>query len=487
MHKRRRKLHGPGPRELLTVWPAEGPRKLASSGADQVSRTPVIRPANLARWGKDTLHQVVIVGGGFGGLSAARALRRAKAQVTLVDRCNYHLFQPLLYQVATGALSPANIAAPLRGVLKRQKNTKVLLGEAMDIDAGRRRVILSDGEVSYDTLIMATGSRHQYFGHEQWEEYAPGLKTIEDATHMRARILLAFEAAERETNKEKLRAWLTFVIVGGGPTGVELAGTLGEISRDTLKEDFRNIDTAEAKILLVEGADRVLTTYPPELSAAAQRMLERLGVTVRTNTTLTEVTPESVTLRAGECNEVVPARTVLWAAGIQASPLGRILAEKAGAVVDKAGRVIVEPDLSIKGHPEIFVIGDLASFSYQTGKPLPGVAQVAMQQGLYAARLVQRRIKEGPEQRGRGGADEPFHYVDKGNMATIGRKAAVADLRGLYFAGFPAWLIWLFIHLLYIVEFESRLLVMLQWAWNYFTFNRAARLITGKNPLPLDL
>jgi NADH dehydrogenase len=436
------------------------------------------------------VHQVVILGGGFGGLSAARALRRARAEVTLVDRCNYHLFQPLLYQVATGALSPANIAAPLRGVLKRQKNAKVLLGEAVDIDVEGRRVILSDGEVSYDTLIVATGSRHQYFGHEQWEECAPGLKTIEDATHMRARILLAFEAAERETNKEKLRAWLTFVIVGAGPTGVELAGALGEISKDTLKNDFRNIDTAEAKILLIEGADRVLTTYPAELSAAGQRMLERLGVTVRTSTMVTEVTPESVTLRSGDGSEVVPTRTVLWAAGIQASPLGRILAEKAGATLDRVGRIGVEPNLSVARHPEIFVIGDLASFSHQTGKPLPGVAQVAMQQGQYAARLIEKRIKEGPEPRAAGqrhGVERPFHYVDKGNMATIGRKAAVADLHGLRVAGFPAWLIWLFIHLLYIVEFESRLLVMLQWAWNYFTFNRAARLITGKNPLPLDL
>jgi NADH dehydrogenase len=436
------------------------------------------------------MQQVVILGGGFGGLSAARALHSAKDEVTLVDRCNYHLFQPLLYQVATGGLSPANIAAPLRRVLRRQKNTKVLLGEAIDIDVTNHRVILSDGEVPYDTLIVATGSQHQYFGHTGWEAYAPGLKTIEDATHIRRQIFLAFETAERETNKDRLRAWLTFVIVGGGPTGVELAGALGEISKDTLRHDFRSIDTAEAKILLVEGADRVLTTYPPGLSTAAERMLEGLGVIVRTSTMVTEVTVESVTLQSGERSEVVPTQTVLWAAGIQASPLGRILKEKAEAALDQVGRVIVEPDLSIPGHRDMLVIGDLANFSHQTGKPLPGLAQVAMQQGVYAARLVQRRMEDRLERGAageRGKVVKPFHYVDKGNMATIGRKAAVADLRGLRVAGFPAWLIWLFIHLLYIVEFESRLLVMLQWAWNYFSFNRAARLITGKSPLPLDL
>lgn len=424
-------------------------------------------------------HRVVILGGGFGGLSAARALRRAAVDVTLIDRCNYHLFQPLLYQVATGSLSPANIAAPLRRVLKRQKNTRVLLGEAVDIDAANRRVVLSDGEAPYDTLIVATGSGHHYFGHDQWEPHAPGLKTIEDATAMRSKILLAFEAAERETNPERLRAWMTFVIVGAGPTGVELAGALAEIASDTLKGDFRNIDTAKAKILLIEGADRVLPTYPPELSEAGRKMLAKLGVIVRTGTMVTDIGPEAAALREGERPEIVPTRTVLWAAGIKASPLGKILAGKAGAPLDKAGRVVVEPDLSIPAHPEIFVLGDLASFSHQTGKPLPGVAQVAMQGGVYAARLIEARL--------RGEKLAPFHYVNKGEMATIGRAAAVADLKGLRFSGFPAWLLWLFIHLLYIVEFQSRLLVLLQWAWNYFTFNRAARLITGKNPLPLDL
>jgi NADH dehydrogenase len=424
-------------------------------------------------------HQVVILGGGFGGLSAARALRRAPVEVMLIDRCNYHLFQPLLYQVATGALSPANIAAPLRHVLKGQKNTRVLLGEVVDIDVANRHVILSDGEVAYDTLIVATGSTHHYFGHDQWEPYAPGLKTIEDATEMRRRILLAFEAAERESNPEKLRAWMTFVIVGGGATGVELAGALAEIARDTLKHDFRQIDPGKARILLIEGEGRVLPAYAPELSEAARKMLAKLGVTVRTGTMVMEVARQSVVLKEGERTETVPTRTVLWAAGIKASPLGKILAEKAAAPLDRAGRVVVEPDLTVPGHPEIFVIGDLANFSHQTGKPLPGVAQVAMQGGVYAARLIEARL--------RGEKLRPFHYVNKGEMATIGRAAAVADLRGLKLSGFPAWLLWLFIHLLYIVEFESRLLVLLQWAWNYFTLNRAARLITGKDILPLDL
>jgi NADH:ubiquinone reductase (H+-translocating) len=424
-------------------------------------------------------HRVVILGGGFGGLSAAIGLKRAPVDVTLVDRCNYHLFQPLLYQVATGALSPANIASPLRETLNGQKNTRVLLGETVDIDAANRRVILSDGAIDYDTLIVATGSSHQYFNHPQWEEFAPGLKTIEDATDMRRRILLAFEAAERERDAEKLHAWMTFVIVGGGPTGVELAGALGEIANDTLRRDFREIDPSKARILLVEGADRVLPTYPPQLSAAAQRMLERLGVTVRTGAFVTDIGKESVTIRKGDQSETHPTRTILWAAGVLASPLGRILAARAGATLDKANRVIVEPDLTVPGHPEIFVIGDLANSSHQTGKPLPGVAQTAIQAGRYAAKAIERRL--------RGEKTAPFHYLDKGNLATIGRGAAVADLNGLRLSGWPAWLIWIFIHLFYIIEFRNRLLVFVQWAWFYFTYDRSARLITGKNPLPLDL
>jgi NADH:quinone reductase (non-electrogenic) len=423
-------------------------------------------------------HRVVIIGGGFGGLSAALRLKRAPVQVTLVDRRNYHLFQPLLYQVATGSLSPANIAEPLRNILKKQKNTRVLLAEATQIDAANRRVILSDGAIDYDTLVVATGSSHQYFGHDEWQKFAPGLKTVEDATAMRHRILLAFEAAEREPDPAKRRAWMTFVIVGGGATGAELAGALGEIANDTLRHNFRGIDPTQASILLVEGAERVLPPYPPRLSEAARRMLVHLGVTIRTGSVVTDIEDRSVTIRAGERSEKIATRTVLWAAGVLGSPLGRCLSERAGAPLDKAGRVIVEPDLSVPGHPEIFVIGDLASYLHQTGQPLPGVAQPAIQEGKYVAEVIARRLR----------ADEtrPFHYFDKGNMATIGRGAAVADLRGLELAGLPAWLLWIFIHLLYIVQFQNRLLIMLQWAWLYISFDRSARLITGENPLPLD-
>ena len=424
-------------------------------------------------------HRVVILGGGFGGLSVALALKKAPVEVTLLDRCNYHLFQPLLYQVATGSLSPANIASPLRQILRRQKNTKVLLAEAVDIDAANRRVILSDGELPYDTLIVATGSTHQYFGHEEWEKFAPGLKTVEDATAMRRRILLAFEAAERESDSAKLKAWMTFVIVGGGPTGAELAGALGEIAHDTLTHDFRDIDPSRTQIILVEGTDRALPTYPPKLSEAARKMLERLGVTVRTSAMVTDVKADSVTIRDGDRTESIPTRTVLWAAGVLASPLGIILSKKAGAPVDKVGRVLVNSDLSVPGHPEIFVIGDLANFSHQTGKPLPGVAQPAIQQGRYVGKVIGARL--------RNKTLPAFRYFDKGNLATIGRGAAVADLNWLQISGLPAWLIWIFIHLLYIVQFQNRLLVLLQWAWLYITFDRSARLITGENPLPLDL
>ena len=424
-------------------------------------------------------HRVVIVGGGFGGLSAALRLGRAPVEVTLVDRCNYHLFQPLLYQVATGTLSPANIASPLRNILKRHKNTRVLLAEATGIDAANRRVILSDGSIEYDTLIVSTGSSHQYFGHDDWEEFARGLKTVEDATDMRRRILLAFETAERETDPEKLRAYMTFVIVGGGPTGAELAGALAEIARDTLRRDFRNIDPSQARIILVEGTDRVLPVYPPKLSEAARKMIERLGVIVRTGAMVTDVKKESVTVREGDRTETIPTRTVLWAAGVLGSPLGRIVAQETGATIDKAGRVSVEPDLTVAGHPEIYVIGDLANFVHQTGKPLPGVAQPAIQEGRYVAEAIARRL--------RGEKFRPYHYFDKGNLATIGRGAAVADLNWLQISGFPAWLLWIFVHLLYIVEFQNRLLVFVQWGWFYLTFDRSARLITGKNPLPLDL
>lgn len=420
------------------------------------------------------MSHVVIIGGGFGGLYAVRTLKGTPVQVTLIDRRNFHLFQPLLYQVATGWLSPADIASPLRAVLKRQRNVQVLLAEATDIDVANRRVILKDGEVSYYTLIVATGSRHHYFGHAQWEPFAPGLKTIEDATEIRRRILFAFEAAERESDPELMRSWLTFVIVGGGPTGVELAGTLGELTQDTLRHDFRHINPAESRILLVEGTDRILPTYPPELSAKAAATLTRLGVSVRTGAMVTDVQPDGVLLRSNEQSEHIATRTVVWAAGVQASPLGRILATATGAELDRAGRVIVAPDLSLPGHPDIFVIGDLAHCRNQQGQPLPGVAPVAMQQGQYVAELIRHRLH--------GQTPPPFHYHDRGSMAIVGRAEAVADVRGWRFSGLLAWLAWLFIHLINLVEFENRLLVVTQWAWNYFTRNRSARLITGGPP-----
>jgi NADH dehydrogenase len=433
------------------------------------------RPGNLA----PALHQVVIVGGGFGGLYAAKALRRAPVRLTLIDRRNFHLFQPLLYQVATGGLSPGDITSPLRFVLKRQANTRVLLGDVQRVDVNTRRVILSDGFVSYDTLIVAAGSRHHYFGNDQWEPLAPGLKTIEDATEIRRRVLLAFETAEREPDPALRHAWLTFVVVGGGPTGVELAGALGEIANDTLKSDFRTIRPSDAKILLVEGVDRILPPYPPRLSRVARNSLESLGVTVRTATSVTRIDDESVTLRSDGEEERIAARTVLWAAGVQANGMGKDLAAATGATLDRSGRLIVGPELSLPLHPEILVIGDMAHFAHQNGQPLPAVAPVAMAQGRYVANLLRRRLQGRPA--------KPFHYFDKGAMATIGRSMAVCDFGWLRFSGLPAWLTWLFVHLLYLVEFENRLLVLVQWAWNYVTFNRGARLITGPNPLPLPL
>ena len=420
------------------------------------------------------MHRVVIIGGGFGGLYAARALGHAPVQVTLIDRRNFHLFQPLLYQVATGGLSPGDIASPLRHVLRRNTNTEVLLAEMTDLDTANQRVLLRDGEAGYDTLIVAAGSSDSYFGNDQWEPLAPGLKTIEDATEIRSRILLAFEKAEREPDEEARRSWLTFVVVGAGPTGVELAGALGEIANDTLRHDFRRIDPSAARIFLVEGSDRVLPTYPRDLSAKAEEALVRMKVRPMAGALVTGIDETGVTVRRGTQLEHIPARTVLWAAGVQASPLGRILAERAGAKLDRGGRVIVEPDLTIAGHPEILVIGDLANFAHQTGKPLPGVAPVAMQQGRYAAQVVRRRLA--------GKSLEPFHYWDKGSLATIGRAAAVADFGRIHIDGYFAWLTWLLVHLMYLVEFDNRLLVLIQWAYNYFTWNRGARLITGEKP-----
>ncbi len=422
-------------------------------------------------------HHVVIVGGGFGGLYAVRKLKRAPVRVTLVDRRNFHLFQPLLYQVATGGLSPANIAAPLRAVLKKQKNTEVLLGEVIDIDPARKLVILADGELSYDTLIVATGATHHYFGHDEWEPFAPGLKTIEDATAIRARILLAFEEAEREPDPEERKAWLTFVVVGAGPTGVELAGALGELAHHTLRGNFHHINPADARILLLEGADRVLPPYVPELSAKAAEALARLGVTVLTDTVVTEVRPTAVVGRRGDQVECIPTHTILWAAGVAASPLGKVLAGATGVALDRAGRVIVQPDLTLPGHPEIFVIGDLANYSHQGGRPLPGIAPVAMQQGSFVAKLITHRL--------RGETIPSFHYRDYGSMATIGRAAAVADFGWIRISGFLAWLAWLFIHLVKLIQIGNRLLVLMQWAGSYITRNRSARLITEGNPWPV--
>ncbi len=421
-------------------------------------------------------HRVVIIGGGFGGLYAAQSLKNAPVEVTLLDQRNFHVFQPLLYQVATGWLSPANIASTLRAVLKRQQNTRVLLGQAIDIDIGARQVILSDGSVPYDTLIVATGSRHHYFGHDNWEAIAPGLKTIEDAIEMRRRIFLAFEAAEKEPDAGKRKSLLNFVIVGGGPTGVELAGALAEITRDILRNDFRTIDPASAEILLLEAADRILPTYPPALSANAASFLIKEGVTVRTGVTVTDIRRDCVVVQDGQRNEEIPCRTTLWAAGVKASFLGKVLADATGAKLDRAGRVLVEPDMTLPSHPEVFVIGDLANYPHQTGSPLPGVAQVAIQEGEYVAEVIRERLE--------GKAVTPFHYRDRGQLAIVGRGTAVADLKRFHLSGFFAWLAWLFVHIVNLIEFENKLLVLIQWGWAYFRRNRAARLITGEHRMP---
>lgn len=417
-------------------------------------------------------HRVVIIGGGFGGLAAAQALYYAPVQVTLLDRRNYHLFQPLLYQVATGGLSPANIAAPLRGILSRYRNTQVLLGDVVDFDLSAKHVLLADGaHVPFDSLIVAAGARHAYFGHPEWEELAPGLKTIEDATVIRRRVLGAFEQAERTINLEEQQALMTFVVVGGGATGVELAGALAELANHTLRYDFRAIQTNKSRVLLLEGQDRVLTAFPPELSARALLALERLGVTVRLGTVVTDIQPGRVTLKTGDQVETVRCHTVLWGAGVQGSPLGKKLADAAGTQVDRVGRVLVNPDCSVGNHPDVYVIGDLACYTHQTGKPLPGVAPVAIQQAKYVSNQIARRLA--------GKSLQPFRYRDQGNMATVGRASAVVDLGWMRFSGYPAWLAWLFVHLILIVEFQNRLLVLVQWAFSYFTRGRSARLITG--------
>ncbi len=420
-------------------------------------------------------HQVVIVGGGFGGLYAAKALNAANVNVTLIDKRNFHLFQPLLYQVATGALSPSDISAPLRSVFSKSKNTKVLLGEVNDIDPKAQQVILGDEVVPYDTLIIATGANHSYFGKDDWKEVAPGLKTVEDAIEMRRRIFGAFEAAEKETDPEKRRAFLTFVIVGGGPTGVELAGAIAELAYKTLKEDFRSIDTSETKILLLQGGPRILPHMAPELSASAAVSLQKLGVELHTHTRVINIEDDIVTFKQGDELTEIASKTILWAAGVQGSPMGKVLAESTGVECDYSGRVIVEPDLSIEGYDNIFVIGDLANFSHQDSKVLPGVAPVAKQQGEYVGKLIQRRLK--------GQTLPQFNYNDVGSLAMIGQNLAVVDLGLIKLTGFIAWAFWLLVHIYFLIEFDTKLLVVIQWAWNYVTRNRRSRLITGREAI----
>jgi NADH dehydrogenase len=409
-----------------------------------------------------TQPRIVIVGAGFGGLQAAKALRKAPAQVAVIDRRNHHLFQPLLYQVATAELSPADISMPIRAALRGQRNTEVLLAEVTGVDVEGHRVLLGERTISYDYLILATGAQHSYFGHDDWSPFAPGLKSNSDATAIRREILLAFEAAEIETNPEKRQALLTFVVVGGGPTGVELAGAIAGLARKSIARDFRHIDSSAARILLVEAGPRLLAAFPESLARKAQRELEHLGVDVKTSAAVERVDADGVVV----AGKHITASTIIWAAGVQASPAGKWL----GAEVDRAGRVRVEPDLTLPGHPEVFVIGDTASVK-GTEKPLPGVAPVAMQQGRYVAKVIRRRLA-GKK------ADKPFHYHDKGNLATIGRSYAITDLGFLKLTGFIAWVIWLVVHIFYLIGFRNRLLVMTQWAWAYLTYQRGARLIT---------
>ncbi|MEZ5940020.1 MAG: NAD(P)/FAD-dependent oxidoreductase [Planctomycetaceae bacterium] len=415
---------------------------------------------------------VVIIGGGFAGLSVAKRLRKAPVRVTLVDRHNYHLFQPLLYQVATGGLSPSNIASPLRYILRRQTNCEVLLAEVVDFDITNRRVVFADGSIAYDYLIVAAGATHSYFGHDEWEPNAPGLKSIAQALDIRRRIFIAFEAAERESDPAIRQALLTFVIVGGGPTGVELAGALAEIAHHTLRYDFRKINPLDARIIIVEAAPHVLAHYPEELCQRAAAKIRALGIEIQTGTKVTEVSTEQVRLASEEGESTISTRTVLWAAGVQANPLGRMLAAQCQVEVDRAGRVPVSPELNVGAHDNVFVIGDMASCLGESGKPLPGLAPVAMQQGNYLADLISARVKGTQEPR-------PFKYHDPGTMATIGRSAAVAQIGKWQFCGFLAWILWLFVHLMQIVLFQNRLLILNQWLWNYLTFNRSSRMITG--------
>ncbi|HLK03201.1 MAG TPA: NAD(P)/FAD-dependent oxidoreductase [Candidatus Acidoferrum sp.] len=418
-------------------------------------------------------YRVLILGGGFGGLLAAQKLKRAPVRITLLDRRNFHLFQPLLYQVATGSLSPGDIAAPLRSVLSSQKNAQVLLGEASDIDPDSKRVTLVDGSTfEYDSLIVATGSQTSYYGHDEWRTWAPSLKTVEEATAIRHKLFFAFERAERAETEEEARQWLTFVIVGAGATGMELAGALAEIANQTLKHDFRRINPRNARIILMEGGGRVLTAFPEGLSAKGEKLVTRLGVEVKKNVMVTSVDENGVTYKSGEATERLDAKTVLWAGGVTTNSFGRTLAARTKAETDRNGRIKVTPQLTVPNYPDIFVVGDLAAAVDEKGKPLPGVAQVAMQGGVYAAKAIRAKLAGKPE-------PAPFHYFNKGDMAVIGRAAAVANIFGLQVSGLLAWMIWLFIHLMYIVEFQSRVVVFVQWGFEYLTFSRGARLITG--------
>jgi NADH dehydrogenase len=423
--------------------------------------------------------RVVIVGAGFAGLNAAQTLAHAPIQITVIDRKNHHTFQPLLYQVATAGLSPGEIAAPIRSILRSHKNIEVLMAEVTSFDLERRMVVTPELQVPYDYLVVAAGARHSYFGHDEWEALAPGLKTVEDALEIRRRVLLAFELAERQTAAGETTAPLNFVVVGGGPTGVELAGTLAEISRHALAHEFRSIDPARTHILLIEGGPRVLPTYSEDLSRSAQEQLNHLGVEVRTSTMVTKVEPGAVHI--GDTR--LTATVTLWAAGVAASPLGK----KLGVPVDRAGRVPVQRDLSLADHPEIFVIGDLAEAKDEHGKILPGVAPVAIQQGKFVAKLIRKEVESlGPSASAGFGTRSrtPFHYWDKGSLATIGRAAAVAEFGKIHISGFLAWLSWLFVHILFLIGFQNRLLVFIQWAWSYVTYERGARLITGSTSLP---
>jgi NADH:ubiquinone reductase (H+-translocating) len=420
--------------------------------------------------------RVVVVGAGFGGLNAAKKLAQARVHVTVIDRKNHHTFQPLLYQVATAGLSPGEIAEAIRSIFRGRKNVEVLLGEAAGFDLEQRLVLTSEGQIPYDYLIVAAGARHSYFGHDEWEAFAPGLKTIEDALEIRRRVLLAFELAERQAARGQSQSPLNFVVVGGGPTGVELAGTLAEISRHALAHEFRSIDPARAQIVLIEAGPRILPSYAEDLSRSAQRQLEHLGVEVRTSTMVTQVEAGAVDIG----HTRLPATVVLWAAGVSASPLGK----KLSGSVDRAGRVPVEPDMSLPGHPEVFVIGDLAAAKDEQGKPLPGVAPVAMQQGNFVADIIRTEIESFGDTSFRHPARKAFHYWDKGSLATIGRAAAIAQFGRIHISGFMAWLSWLFVHILFLIGFQNRLLVLIQWAWSYVTYERGARLITGSTDLP---